>query len=155
MILAAKLVHVLAAIFFMGFGLGSFFYKWVGARTKDPRVVRFCDDHIVLADWIFTVPSGLILPATGLYLADAYGLPWSTGFVATGLWGYAIAGVTWLPAARLQLVMRQMAREADTTGTPLPPAYFKAMRTWTLLGVPSFGAALVTIWAMVTKQSVF
>ena len=155
MILFAKFIHVLCAIFFLGFGLGSFFYKWVGVRTKDPRVVRFCDEHIVFADWIFTVPSGLLLPLTGLYLARSYGLPLTTGFAATGIAGFLIAGITWLPAAWLQVSMRRMARAADDSGTPLPAQYFSAMRAWTLLGVPSFAAALVTVWAMVTKQSLF
>lgn len=97
----------------------------------------------------------MLLPVTGLFLARSYGLAFTSGFVAIGLVGFVIAGLTWLPAARLQLVMRRMARHADDTNTPLPVAYFTAMRVWTLLGVPSFTAAIVSTWSMVTKQSPF
>ena len=150
-----KTVHVLAAIFFLGFGLASFFYKALAWRSRDPAVVLWCDRQIVLADWIFTVPAGLTLPTTGAVLVLLYGLPWSTGWIAVGLGGYVLAALTWLPAARLQLQMRAMAERAVRAGTPLPDAYGAALRAWGALGIPSFAGALATLGAMVTKWTPF
>jgi len=151
--LLVKTLHVLAAVLFMGFGLASFFYKALAFRTRNAEIVRWCDRQIVLADWIFTVPSGLALPATGAFLAWGYGLPWKTGWVLMGIAGYAIAGLTWLPAARLQLVMRRLSERAVATRQPLPPEYGSALRAWRLLGVPSFLGTMVALWAMISKWS--
>ncbi|HEX7602362.1 MAG TPA: DUF2269 domain-containing protein [Polyangiaceae bacterium] len=148
-----KTVHVLAAVLFLGFGLASFFYKSLAFRARSPEIALWCDRQIVLADWIFTIPSGLALPATGALLVGLYHLPWTTGWVLTGLAGYAIAGLTWLPAARLQLVMCRLSEHSVATGTPLPPEYGSALRTWRLLGVPSFLGTMLALWAMVSKWS--
>jgi uncharacterized membrane protein len=148
-----KTLHILCAILFLGFGAASFFYKSVAFRTRSPTVVAWCDRHIVLADWLFTVPSGLLLPLTGALMVHLYGLPWTTGWVLVGVLGYAIAGLTWLPAARLQIVMRRLSERAEQEGSALPPEYGDALRTWRLLGLPSFLATMVALWAMVSKWS--
>jgi uncharacterized membrane protein len=148
-----KALHVFAAMLFLGGGLGSVYYKIRAYQGGDLGVIAFCDREIVRADWLFTVPSGLTLPVTGIAIALLYGLPLTTPWILTGIVGWAVAGLTWLPAAFLQLRMRRLAAAALASGAPLDPAYHAAHRTWMLLGVPSFTAALVVIWAMVAKGS--
>jgi uncharacterized membrane protein len=146
-----KTVHVLAAILFLGTGLGSAWYKFRADRSGDLRVIAWCQREIVLADWLFTVPAAVLLPATAVGLVAVVGYPWSTPWILWGLGGYALAGVCWLPAVWLQLRMRRLADEALQRGEPLPPAFHRAARSWALLGVPSFLAALATLWVMVAR----
>ncbi|MBX7196833.1 MAG: DUF2269 domain-containing protein [Sandaracinaceae bacterium] len=150
-----KLVHVLAAMLFFGAGIGSVYYKVRSYQGGVIAVMAFCDREIVRADWLFTVPSGVILPLTGLGLVHVYHLPLTTPWILTGLAGWAIAGITWLPAAFLQIRMRRLSEEAQASGGTLGPDYHRAQRTWLLLGFPSFCAALLTIWVMVSKTTPF
>lgn len=148
-----KAIHVGAAILFLGTGLGSAFYKWRADRSGSVAVAAWAQRNVVLADWLFTVPSGIVLPGTGLWLAHLYGLPFTTSWVLFGIVGFAIAGLTWLPAAWIQLRMRRLADEALASGAPLPEEFHRLHRFWLALGVPSFGAAVATIWVMVGKHA--
>ncbi|MSP55588.1 MAG: DUF2269 domain-containing protein [Myxococcales bacterium] len=153
--LVLKTLHVLGATLFLGTGLGSAWYKLRAWRSGDVRIIAWTDREVVLADWVFTIPSGVLMPVTGLWLAHLYGMPWTTGWLKWAIGGYACAGLFWLPAAWLQLRMRRMSTLAAATGAPLPPEWRAAHLAWMLLGVPSFLATLVTVWVMVTKQPLF
>lgn len=153
--LALKAVHLLAAMLFFGTGLGSVYYKVMADRSGDPRVIAWCQGRIVLADWLFTVPSAVVLPATGLWMALGRDIPVTSGWVLWGLVSYAIAGLFWLPAAFLQIRMRDLAVASARDGTPLPAAFHRANRIWLGLGFPSFLAAMTAIYVMVFKNAAF
>lgn len=155
LILVLKTIHVLGAVLFLGTGAGSAYYKMRAGRSQDPRIVAWCDSEVVRADWIFTVPAGLIMPITGLWLVHLYRLPLETPWVWQGLTGYAIAGLTWLPAAYLQIRMRALSAAAVAEDRPLPARWHRMQRTWALLGLPSFTATMAVVWMMVSKQAVF
>lgn len=150
--LVLKTVHVLGAVVFLGTGLGSAWFKLRAGRSGDLAVIAWTDREVVRADWIFTVPAGLTMPLTGLWMAWLLGLPWSTPWVAFGIGGYALAGLCWLPAAALQLRMRALSSQALSAGQPLPPAWHDAQRIWLVLGFPSFLAAVATVAVMVLKR---
>lgn len=152
--LIVKTLHVLGAVLFLGTGLGSAWYKLRAARSRDVRVVAWCDAEVVFADWVFTVPAGVLVPATGLWLVWLYHLPLATPWVWQGLLGYCIAGVTWLPAAVLQIRMKRLSARAVTEQRDLPAAWYRMQRAWALLGVPSFAATLAVVWMMVSKQAI-
>lgn len=153
--LFVKAAHLMASMLFLGFGLGSVFYKIRAYQSRDVGVIAFCDREIVRADWCFTVPSGIALPLSGAAMVHLYGLPWTTPWILVGLSGWAIAGLTWLPAAFLQIRMRSLATQAHREGTSLPDTYRRAHRAWMTLGVPSFTAAMVVLWAMIAKTAAF
>ncbi|MCP4805132.1 MAG: DUF2269 domain-containing protein [Proteobacteria bacterium] len=146
-----KSVHVLGAVLFLGTGLGSAWYKWRADRAGDVRIVAWCQREIVLADWVFTVPSGILMPLTGGLLVHLYGLPWSTPWVQAAIGLYVVAGLCWLPAAGLQLKMRRLADEAVARATELPPEFHAANRIWLALGFPAFLASIAAVWVMVAK----
>lgn len=152
-LLAVKTVHVLAAMFFLGAGLMTAYYKVRADRSGDLRVLVWYQREIVLADWLFTLPSGVVLPVTGIWLATSYGIPLTSSYVAAGIVGYAIAGALWVPAAWLQIRMRAIAATALRDGTELPPTFHKANRAWMALGVPAFAVAAFTVWVMVAKST--
>jgi uncharacterized membrane protein len=150
-----KAVHVLSATIFFGAGLMSAFWKFRGDQSGDPRVVLWAQRQVVLADWLFTVPSGIISPLTGAYLVFRYTLPWNTPWVLASLAGYLSAMVLWLPAAWLQLELRTIAQRCVADGTALPPRFHALNRVWLALGVPAFGVSVFIIYAMVVKPALW
>ena len=150
-----KALHVLSATIFFGAGLMSAFWKFRADQGGDPRVVDWAQKQIVLADWVFTVPSGVISPLTGGYLVHAYLLPWSTPWVIGSLGGYVAAMVLWLPAAWIQIELRKIARQCLADGSVLPPRFHSLNRVWLALGVPAFGVSVFIIYAMVAKPQLW
>ena len=150
-ILVVKALHVLSATIFFGAGLMSAFWKFRGDTSGDLRVVDWAQKQVVFADWVFTVPSGVLSPVTGVYLVSVYGLPWSTPWMLASIGGYLAAMVLWLPAAWIQIELRKLTREALANGAALPPRFFLLNRVWLALGVPAFGVSVFIIFAMVAK----
>ena len=140
---ALKTIHILASMLFFGTGLGSVYYKMRADGSGDIKVIAWCQRGIVLADWLFTVPSAVVLPVTGLWMAVARDIPLTEGWVLYGVLGYTVAGLTWLPAAFLQIRMRDLAEAALESGEPLDPRFETYRRVWLALGVPSFTATMV------------
>lgn len=151
--LLIKWLHILSATIMFGTGLGIAFFKWITDRTGDVRAIRDSSERTVLADWIFTTPSALIQPVSGIAMAHLAGYPLMTGWVFWSSVLYVLAGCCWLPVLWLQLRMRTLARVADNDGAPLPALYWRYARIWFWLGVPAFAALLVVFWLMVAKPA--
>ncbi len=152
LILAVKVLHILAAVLFLGAGLMTAFYKYRADRSGDLRVIVWCQKEIVRADWYFTVPSALFLPISGLWLMVQYQLSLrETRWIQIGLAGWVTTGLLWLPAAYLQIKMRALAAKALQEKTELPPEFHRANAIWLALGVPAFAIAMFVVWMMVTK----
>ncbi len=149
--LVLKWLHVLGAILFLGVGAGSAWYKLRGSHSGDPKVVAWASREIVLADWLFTVPSALIMPITGLWMASLMKMPWLEGFVGVGVFGFAAAGALWLPAVWMQLRMKRLATEAAERGELPGDEFRRLQRWWLILGFPAFAISVALIWVMVAK----
>lgn len=150
-----KSVHVLFAMLYLGTGLGSAYYKMRAFRTRDPHVIAFLDREIVRADWLFTVTSGVVMPATGAIMVAKLQLSFATSWVVTAFGLWMVAGLLWLWAARLQIQMRTMSADALRDNQPLPPQYMRAQRLWMMLGIPAFLAAMATVVVMVKKPTLW
>ncbi len=150
--LLLKTIHILAATLFFGTGLGSAFFKFRADQSGNIEDIVFAQKNIVLADWLFTIPSGILLPLTGLWMVWYLGIPLTTPWIMAGLGLYALAGLCWVPAAMMQIWMREAALHAQATQTPLPPRYHTWALWWLLLGFPAFGASVWTIYIMVSKR---
>ena len=148
-----KWLHILSATVLFGTGIGTAFFKWITDRSGDVRAIRIVTERVVLADWMFTAPTGILQPTTGIALAVLAGYPLLSGWVAYALLLYALAGACWLVVVWLQLRMRDLARLADDGNTPLPPQYWRYARVWFWLGVPAFCALLAVYWLMVFKPA--
>jgi len=147
-----KTLHVLSMVLLFGTGLGSAFYKWMADRSRQVAPIAATNRHVVLADWLFTTPTIIIQPLTGLWMAHLAGLPWTTPWVLASLALYALAGACWLPVVWLQIRMRDLANRAEATAQPLPPAYWRLARAWFWLGVPAFVAMVAVVVLMVGKH---
>lgn len=149
--LLAKWLHVLSSTVLFGTGIGTAFQMvWV-MRRADPHQVHGVASGVVVADWLFTTPAGLVQPATGLWLI------WLAGWSLTEPWLlltyalYLLAFLCWAPVVHLQIRIRDLAAQAESQGTALPPEAYRAFRLWFALGWPAFIALMVVFWLMVTK----
>ena len=151
--LTLKYIHIISMLLLFGVGLGSAFYKWMADRSGYLPHIAVTNQHVVLADWIFTTPTIIIQPVTGLYLAYLLGLPLSTPWIAISLGLYLLAGLCWLPVVWLQLRMHSMARDSLDRNDALPVLYWHYADRWFWLGVPAFLAMLLTVFLMVFKSN--
>ena len=150
---ALEWIHILSAILLFGAGLGSAFYKFMTHRSGDVRAVAVTDRLVVLADWLFTTPTIIIQPLTGLAMLWLIGLPVSTPWVALSFGLYFVAGACWLPVVWLQIRMRRIAERAAAQSMPLPDIYHRYARVWFWLGVPAFAAMVAVVALMVFRPT--
>lgn len=149
--LTVKWAHILSSTVLFGTGIGTAFQMVWAMRRGDPQQVEGVASGVVLADWIFTTPAGVIQPATGLWLTWYLGYPLNAPWLILTYALYLLAFLCWAPVVHLQIRIRDLAREAANTGSSLPPEASRAYRIWFALGWPAFGALIVIFWLMVTK----
>lgn len=147
-----KTIHILSMVLLFGTGLGSAFYKWMADRSGNLPHIAITTRHVVLADWIFTTPTVILQPLTGLLMAHQAGLPLTTPWIAASLGLYALAGACWLPVVFLQIRMQGLAQAAVADQSPLPQTYWRLARWWFWLGVPAFTAMVLVVSMMVAKR---
>jgi uncharacterized membrane protein len=151
--LVVKWLHILSSTLLFGTGLGSAFYMFFASRTRDARVVATVVKYVVIADWLFTTPTIIIQPLTGLWLMHIAGMPFDTPWILWSIVLYFLAGAAWLPVVWMQIRMRDQAIAAASTGAPLPAVYFRYLRIWVALGVVAFLALVVVFYLMVAKPA--
>ena len=153
--LISKWLHILSSTVLFGTGIGTAFQMVRAMRTQTPGTIHSVASGVVVADWIFTTPAGLVQPLTGLWLIwlAGYSLaePW---LIATYLL-YALAFACWAPVVRLQIRIRDLACAAHETGTDLPAEASRAYAIWVALGWPAFAALTGIFWLMVSKPKLW
>lgn len=149
----AKWIHILSSTVLFGTGIGTAFQMVWAMRTRRTETIASVSSGVVLADWMFTTPAGLIQPLSGLVLIYLQGYsPWEPWLVATYAL-YIVAFAAWLPVVGLQLRIRDMARAALDEGTEIPAGAFRLYRIWFALGWPAFIALIGVFWLMVAKPN--
>ncbi len=151
--LVVKWLHILSSTLLFGTGLGSAFYMFFASRTRDARVVATVVKYVVIADWLFTTPTIIIQPLTGLWLMHIAGMPFDTPWILWSIVLYFLAGAAWLPVVWMQIRMRDQAIAVASTGAPLPAVYFRYLRIWVALGVVAFLSLVVVFYLMVAKPA--
>lgn len=150
-----KWLHVLSSTVLFGTGMGTAFQMWFAHRRGEPAAIAVVARNVVLADWLFTLPSGIVQPVTGFALVQQAGFdPFAPWLVVTyGL--YLLAFVCWVPVVVLQIRVRDLVARAVRDGTPLPAEYHAAMRLWFTLGWPAFLALVVIFLLMIAKPDLW
>ena len=78
--LIAKWLHILSSTVLFGTGIGTAFQMVWAWHTGRVETIHSVSSGVVLADWIFTTPAGLIQPLTGFWLI------WLQGYSLTEPW---------------------------------------------------------------------
>ena len=151
--LLVKWLHILSSTVLFGTGLGSAYYMYFTNRSGELRAIAVVARRVVIADWLFTAPTAVIQPLTGLWLAELASLPWTTGWILWSLVLYGLAGACWLPVVWIQIRMAAMAERAVQAEEALPALFWRYHRWWVALGWPAFTAFIAIFFLMVLKPS--
>ena len=146
-----KYIHILSSTFLFGTGVGSAFYMFRANLSKDVPSIYFATRNVVIADWLFTTPTAIIQPVTGIMMMRLTGLSFSDPWIFWGIALYFLVGICWLPVVYFQIKMRDMARVAYETKTDLTKSYWRLERWWFWLGVIAFPAMVLIFHFMVFK----
>ena len=149
--LIAKWLHILSSTVLFGTGMGTAFQMVWAMRTGRVETIHSVSSGVVVADWVFTTPAGIIQPITGLWLVHLTGYSlWEPWLVASyGL--YFMAFACWAPVVHMQIRIRNLAQDALANGGALPEAIDRLYRMWFALGWPAFGSMVAIFWLMIAK----
>jgi uncharacterized membrane protein len=154
LILVLKLVHVLGASVLFGTGLGIAFFMWMANRSGEPAAIAATATTVVIADTVFTAVAVIVQPVSGALLAWLIGYSLLESWILASLALYVVVGLCWLPVVVIQIRLRDLARKAAASGSPLPESYRRLYRIWFAFGFPAFLAVLGIIWLMLTRPSI-
>jgi uncharacterized membrane protein len=151
--LCLKYLHVIAAIFLFGFGMGSYLYLIAASRSGNPQVIAHVARMVVRFDTWITTPAGIVQVITGYLLMRLSGLSMSSEWLLTSLIIFFCVGALWLPVLILQKRLQKMALSAGEDGLPLDDRYANTYRWWFWMGIAGFAGMFVIVLMMVTKMT--
>ena len=151
LILIVKWLHIVSATLLFGTGLGSAFYKYMADRSGDLKTIAHTNKTVVTADWVFTAPTVILQPMTGIMLIKLRGYSFDETWLMCSIALFMIAGACWLYVVYLQISMRGLAHQALQLQTPLDDAYYHQMNVWLWLGVVAFSCVIGVFYLMVFK----
>jgi uncharacterized membrane protein len=141
LILAIKFVHVLSAAVMYGAWLGIAGFTVLAYRARNPSVMALVAQFAVRIE-LFVVAAAIALqPIAGFALAWAIGLnPLNEFWIYASLVLYVAVVAAWLVAVRVEIRLRNIARNAALKRASLTDSYPRLFRIWLMLA----GAILIT-----------
>lgn len=153
--LIAKTLHIISSTVLFGFGAGTAWYFWNAHLTRDPATIAKVGAMVVRADWIFTGSSGIVQPASGLWLVHLAGYRLDSSWLVLTFFLYGLAFACWVPVVWLQIKAQKLAAAALAEGGTLGSDYERTMRLWFALGWPAFLGLTAVFWLMVAKPDLW
>jgi uncharacterized membrane protein len=151
--LLVKTLHIMSAAIIFGTGIGIANFMFFGHRAGLPQERAFAARLTVKADFLFTLPSAILQPASGAWLIWQGGFRWNDDWLLLTYGLYLLAGACWVPVVIIQMRMKAML-ETCALGEPLDEgSYERLFRLWFILGWPAFGGLIVIFWLMVNKPT--
>ncbi len=99
---SVKWLHILGSTVLFGTGAGTAFQMVMAMRDGDPHVVATVARNVVIADWVFTTPAGIIQPITGITLVYLTGISLAEPWLLLVYALYTRAFIAWVPVVWLQ-----------------------------------------------------
>jgi uncharacterized membrane protein len=155
MYLWLKVLHVLAVVMFVGNITTGLFWHSHALRTRDPRLIAHVMDGVIRSDSVFTVPSVLVILATGILAAIQGGFPiLGTSWILWTLVLFVLSGAIFMARlGPLQRRLRTLAESGAASGTFDLEAYRRMSAQWYLWGAIATLAPIAGIGLMVLKPA--
>jgi uncharacterized membrane protein len=150
LILAIKFAHVLFAAAMFGTWLGIAGFMLMAYRSGNPSVVALVAQFTVRIE-LYVVAAALALqPVSGFPLAWAIGItPLNEFWIDISLLLYAVVVAVWLVSLRIEIRLRNMARQAALGRGTLADDYPRLFRIWFALAAVILAAMVAIILLMV------
>src|ERR1700685_393003 len=150
LILAIKFMHVLFAAAMFGTWLGIAVFMLLAYRSGNPSVVALIAQFAVRLE-LYVVAAALALqPISGFPLAWAIGLtPLNEFWIDVSLVLYAAIVAAWLVSLRIEIRLRNLARQAALGRGTLADDYPRLFRIWFALAAVILAVMVVLILLMV------
>lgn len=143
---ALRVLHVLAAILFVGNLIVTGVWSAVMFSNRQRSDFRVAARAIVITDWVFTLGGATLLVATGVSIAVGRGLPlWETRWIREAMIGLGLSTLLWLIV--LVPAQREMLRLGPVADARLAHVY----RRWSATGWLATVPLLWSLWCMVYK----
>jgi len=150
LILPIKFVHLLAAAAMFRTWLGIAGFMLLAYRSGNPSVVALVAQFVVRIE-LFVVAAAIALqPVSGFPLAWAIGLtPLNEFWIDVSLVLYVAVVAAWLVSLRIEIRLRNMARQAALGRGTLADDYPRLFRIWFALAAVILAAMVAIILLMV------
>ncbi len=128
-------LHILAAVVFVGNIITAAFWKVRADRSGNLETIAITARSLLQADYTFTAPGIVVLLVTGIWMVGLsdwarFQEPWLGGSFVLLI----VTGVIWLTVLLpQQRRMVRLAQEGADAGT-LGPEYRRAGRIWSMFG---------------------
>jgi len=150
LIFAIKFVHVLAAAAMFGTWLGIAAFMALAHRSGNTSVVALVANFAVSVEKIIMIAAIALQPISGQALSSAIGLaPLEEFWLTTSLVLYAAVIVAWFAALRIEIRIRNLARQAALDGVKLPAEYRRLYRLYCRIAWPALAVVVVLFLLMV------
>jgi uncharacterized membrane protein len=150
LILAIKFVHVLFAAAMFGTWLGIAGFMLLAYRSGNPSVVALVAQFAVRLELFVVAPALALQPISGFPLAWAIGLtPLNEYWIDVALILYVAVVAAWLVSLRIEIGLRNMARQAALGRGTLADNYPRLFRIWFALATIILAAMIAIILLMV------
>jgi uncharacterized membrane protein len=127
-----KLLHVIAAIIFIGNITIAPFWKAAADRSKDRLRIADTMKNIIRADMVFTMPSVTVLIVFGFGAQMTFGYPIETPWILWGLIMVVVSGVVFMTkVVPLQKKMYSLASDENKFNWE---EYRKLSKEWNIWG---------------------
>ncbi len=142
------LLHIAAAVVFLGNIVAGLFWASRAAGSRDSRILRHTFASLSLSDLVFTMPCVLLISATGVVAAVRTGLPLlRTGWIFWSIVLFSLSGVAFL--FRVLPLQNRLARFAEEDGTAAPPL----VKAWSAWAHTSLALVTLALILMVLKPA--
>ncbi len=149
-IFTIKFVHVLAAAAMFGTWLCLASFMVLAHRSGNTSVVALTTQFVVSVEKMVMIAAIALLPVSGFPLASAIGLSsLSELWIDISLVLYAVIVVCWIAAFRIEIRIRDLAREAALNATRLPEPYRRLFRKWCMLAGPILVGMMIVVALMI------
>ena len=150
LILAVKFIHVLFAAAMFGTWIGIAGFMLLAYRSGNPSVVALVAQFAVRIE-LFVVAAALALqPISGFPLAWAIGLtPLNEFWIDVSQVLYVAVVAIWLVSLRIEIRLRNLARQAALSRGTLADDYPRLFRIWFALAAFLLAAMVAIILLMV------
>ncbi len=149
-IFTIKFVHVLAAAAMFGTWLCLASFMVLAHRSGNTSVVALTTQFVVSVEKMVMIAAIALLPVSGFPLASAIGLSsLSELWIDISLVLYAVIVVCWIAAFRIEIRIRDLAREAALNATRLPEPCRRLFRKWCMLAGPILVGMMIVVALMI------